>query len=39
MEEEIRIAIYDNNISKIKEIQAEGYDMSRLSVSDIKTHF
>jgi hypothetical protein len=39
MEEEIREAIYYNNISKIKEIQAKGYDMSRLSVSDIKTHF
>jgi hypothetical protein len=39
MEEEIREAIYYNNISKIKEIQVEGYDMSRLSVSDIKTHF
>jgi hypothetical protein len=39
MEKEIRDAIYQDNISKLKEIQAEGYDMNKLSVSDIKTHF
>jgi hypothetical protein len=39
MEEEIRVAIFKNDISKIKRIQMEGYDMNRLSVSDIKIHF
>jgi hypothetical protein len=38
MEEEIRNAICDNNISKIKEIQERGFDMNTLSVSDIKIH-
>jgi hypothetical protein len=39
MEEEIRDAIFFDDISKIKKIQAEGYDMSRLSVSVIKFIF
>jgi hypothetical protein len=39
MEEKIRDAICKYDISKIKEIQAKGYDMSHLSVSDIKIHF
>jgi hypothetical protein len=39
MEEKIKDAICNNDISKIKEIQAKGYDMSHLSVSDIKIIF
>jgi hypothetical protein len=39
MEEEIRKAIYENDIPTIKKIQAKGFDMNSLSVSDTKIHF